>query len=75
MELDNNQEISIQKLKIIKNKFEDTLKLLEKNIAESITNKQKLNAIKQDLIEANKKFNESQIYLEDLKLKLKNTMK
>ena len=75
MELENNQEISMEKLKIIQNKFEDTLKVLEKNIAESITNKQKLNAIKQDLIEANKKFNESQTYLKDLKLKLKNTMK
>ena len=74
MELENNQEISIEKLKIIQNKFENTLKVLEKNIAESITNKQKLNAIKQDLIEANKKFNESQTYLEDLKLKLKNTI-
>ena len=75
MELENNQEIIIEKLKIIQNKFEDTLKLLEKNVAESIANKQKLNAIKQDLIEANKKFNESQTYLEDLKLKLKNAMK
>ena len=75
MELENNQEISMEKLKIIQNKFEDTLKVLEKNIAESITNKQKLNAIKQDLIEANKKFNESQTYLKDLKSKLKNTMK
>ena len=75
MELENNQEISIEKLKIIQNKFEDTLKVLEKNVAESIANKQKLNAIKQDLIEAKKKFNESQTYLEDLKLKLKNTIK
>jgi len=75
MELENNQEISIEKLKIIQNKFEDTLKVLEKNVAESIANKQKLNAIKQDLIEAKKKFNESQTYLEDLKLKLKNAMK
>ena len=75
MELENNQEISIEKLKIIQNKFEDTLKLLEKNVAESIANKQKLNAIKQDLIEVNKKFNESKTYLEDLKLKLKNTIK
>jgi hypothetical protein len=75
MELENNQEISMEKLKIIQNKFEDTLKVLEKNIAESITNKQKLNAIKQDLIEVNKKFNESKTYLEDLKLKLKNTIK
>ena len=75
MEFENNQEISIEKLKIIQNKFENTLKVLERNIAESITNKQKLNAIKQHLIEANKKFNESQTYLEDLKLKLKNAMK
>ena len=71
MELYNNQEIDIEKLKVIQSSFENAVKILEQNIAESITNKQKLNAIEQDLIDANKKFNESQTYLEDLKLKLK----
>lgn len=75
MELYNNQEIDIEKLKVIQNSFENAVKILEQNIAESITNKQKLNAIEQDLIDANKKFNESQTYLEDLKLKLKNKIK
>jgi hypothetical protein len=75
MELYNNHEIDIEKLKVIQNSFENAVKILEQNIAESITNKQKLNAIEQDLIDANKKFNESQTYLEDLKLKLKNKIK
>jgi|TARA_B110000259_G_scaffold130848_1_gene147607 hypothetical protein len=75
MELYNNQEIDIEKLKVIQSNFENAVKILEQNIAESITNKQKLNAIEQDLIDANKKFNESQTYLEDLKLKLKNKIK
>ncbi|MDA1136105.1 MAG: hypothetical protein O2916_07645 [Proteobacteria bacterium] len=75
MELYNNQEIDIEKLKVIQSSFENAVKILEQNIAESITNKQKLNAIEQDLIDANKKFNESQTYLEDLKLKLKNKIK
>jgi hypothetical protein len=75
MELYNKQEINFEKLKVIQSTFENAVKMLEQNIAESITNKQKLNAIEQDLIDANKKFNESQKYLEDLKLKLKNRIK
>ena len=46
------------------------MKILEKNIAESIINKKKLKDLRQDLFEANKKFVEAEKYLEDIKVKL-----
>ena len=72
MKLGNNQEINFDKLKIIQGQFDNSIKVLEKNIAESITNKQKIENLKNDLFEANKKFIEAEKYLEDLKIKLKN---
>ena len=53
-------------------KSEGRVDILEKNIAESITNKQKIENLKKDLFEANKKFIQAEKYLEDLKKKLKN---
>ena len=73
MKLDNNQEINFDKLKIIQDQFDNIMKFLEKNIAESITNKQKIETLKKDLFEASQKFIEADTYLEDLKIKLKNT--
>ena len=72
MKLDNHQVINLDKLKIIQNKFDHSMKILEKNIAESITNKQKLEILKKDLFEASQKFMEAEKYLEDLKKKLSN---
>ena len=72
MKLGNNQEINLDKLKNIQDQFENSIKILEKNIAESITNKQKIENLKNDLFEANKKFIQAEKYLEDLKIKLKN---
>jgi hypothetical protein len=60
-------------IKSIQNAFEDSMKRLEKSIAESITNKQKLETIKNDMINANKKFNEAKECLDKLKLKLRST--
>ena len=40
---------------------------------ESITNKQKLETIKNDMLNANKKFNEAKECLDNLKLKLRST--
>ena len=42
MKLGNNQEINLDKLKIIQDQFDNSIKIIEKNIAESITNKQKI---------------------------------
>ena len=41
MKLGNNQEINFDKLKIIQDQFDNSMKFLEKNIAESVTNKKK----------------------------------
>jgi hypothetical protein len=70
MEFEDNKIKGIKKLSLIKDQFDNSMKILEKNIAESIVNKKKLNYLRQDLIEANKKFVEAEKYLEDIKVKL-----
>ena len=75
MKLYNKQEINFEELKIIQDQFDNSMKFLEKNIAESITNKRKIEILKKDLFEASQKFFEAETYLEDLKIKLKNTTK
>ena len=72
MDKQNKQFVDLNKIKSIQNAFEDTMKLLEKNIAESITNKQKLQDMKEDMVAANKKFTEVEGCLDSLKIKLKN---
>ena len=49
------------------------MRILESHIAESITNKEKLDTIKRDLKEANDKFIEAERYLDELKVDLENT--
>ena len=65
--------LDFKNIKSVQNAFEDSMKRLEKNIAESITNKQKLEILKDDMFNANKKFNEAKECLDNLKLKLKST--
>ena len=72
MKLGNNQEINLDKLKNIQDQFNDSIKIVEKNIAESITNKHKIENLKKDLFEASEKFIQAEKYLQDLKIKLKN---
>ena len=72
MKLGSNQKINLDKLKNIQDQFNDSIKILEKNIAESITNKQKIENLKKDLFEASEKFIQAEKYLQDLKIKLKN---
>jgi hypothetical protein len=72
MKLGNNQGINLDKLKNIQDQFNDSIKILEKNIAESITNKHKIENLKKDLFEASEKFIQAEKYLQDLKIKLKN---
>ena len=72
MDKQNEKFVDLKKIKNIQNSFEDSMKLLEKNIAESITNKQKLQTMKEDMLEANKKFKEAEESLESLKLKINN---
>ena len=61
------------KIRDLQASFDKSMKILESHIAESITNKQKLNSIKRDLREANEKFLEAEKYLDDLKVDLENS--
>ena len=64
--------IKLEELKTIQKNFEESIKILEKNIAENVTNKLKLEEIKEDLREANKKFTDAERCLDDLKIELDN---
>ena len=64
--------IKLEELKTIQKKFEVSIKVLEKNIAENVTNKLKLEEIKKDLREANKKFTDAERCLDDLKIEIEN---
>ena len=70
MDKQREQLDDLKKIKSIKTAFEDSMKLLEKSIAESIINKQKLQIIKKDMLEANKKINKAEECLDGLKIKL-----
>ena len=64
--------IKLEELKTIQKNFEESIKVLEKNIAENVTNRLKLEEIKKDLREANKKFTDAERCLDDLKIELDN---
>ena len=72
MEIDETSAIELKKIRDLQASFDKSMKILESHIAESITNKQKLDSIKKDLAEANKKFLEAERCLEDLKVDLEN---
>ena len=63
----NDQKINFKKLKEIQISFEESMKILERHVAESIANKNELAVIKNDLLEANKRFNQALNHLDDLK--------
>ena len=73
MKIDETNIIELKKIKYLKESFDKSMKILEGHIAESITNKEKLNAIKRDLKEANEKFLEAERCLDDLKVDLENS--
>ena len=67
METDEDKKIDLQKIKDLQESFDKSMKILESHIAESITNKEKLNLLKKDLKEANKKFMEAERFMDELK--------
>ena len=73
MEIDNTKITDQNKISDLQESFDKSMKIVESLIAESITNKQKLNSIKRDLKEANEKFLEAEKYLDDLKVDLENS--
>ena len=66
----NIRELS--KIRDLQASFDKSMKILESHIAESITNKDKLESIKRDLKMANEKFLEAEKNLEDLKVDIEN---
>ena len=73
MEIDETNIAKEKKIRDLQASFDKSMKILESYIAESITNKQKLNSIKRDLKEANEIFLEAEKCLDDLKVDLQNS--
>ena len=73
MEIDEANISQQKKIRDLQVSFDKSMKVLESLIAESITNKQKLNSIKRDLKEANEKFLEAEKCLDDLKVDIENS--
>ena len=73
MEFDEKNRIRHKNIRDLQELFDKSMRILESHIAESITNKEKLDSIKRDLKEANNKFIEAERYLDDLKVDLENT--
>ena len=72
MEIDEKNIIEFNKIRDLQKSFDKSMRILESHIAESITNKEKLDSIKKDLKEANEKFIEAERFLDDLKVNIEN---
>ena len=73
MEIEDRNNVELKKIKDLQEAFDKSMRILESHIAESITNKEKLDSIKKDLKVANEKFIEAEKCLDDLKVDLENT--
>ena len=74
MELHEKNRIRLENIRKLQESFDESMKILESHVAESITNKAKLDSMKKDLKQANNKFIEAVRYLEELKVDLENTI-
>ena len=63
----NNLKLNFEELKKIQTSFEESIKVIERHVAESISNKNEIELIKKDLLEANNKFNQALEHLNELK--------
>lgn len=63
----NNLKLNFEELKEIQASFEESIKVIERHVAESISNKNEITLIKKDLLEANNKFNQALEHLNELK--------
>ena len=64
---ENAPKLNFEELKETQNSFEDSIKVIERHVAESISNKNEITLIKKDLLDANKKFNQALDHLDELK--------
>ena len=63
----NNLKLNFEELKEFQTTFEESIKVIERHVAESISNKNEITLIKKDLLEANNKFNQALEHLNELK--------
>ena len=70
MEINEKNQSQQKKIMDLQESFDKSMKILESQIAESITNKEKLVSIKKDLEDANEKFAEAERCLDDLKINI-----
>ena len=70
MEINEKNQSQQKKIRDLQESFDKSMKILESQIAESITNKEKLVSIKKDLEDANEKFAEAERCLDDLKINI-----
>ena len=63
----NDLKLNFEELKEIQTSFEESIKVIERHVAESISNKNEIMLIKKDLLEANNKFNQALEHLNELK--------
>tara|TARA_Y100001970_G_C13708326_1_gene590622 strand:+ start:348 stop:578 length:231 start_codon:yes stop_codon:yes gene_type:complete len=73
MENEDKKNINLQRVIDLQKSFEKNIRIVERCVAESITNKEKLDSLKKDLNEANEKFIEAERCLDDLKSDIENT--
>ena len=73
MIIDEKKSIELEKIRDLQESFDKSMRILESHIAESITNKEKLDSIKRDLKDANQKFIEAEKCLDDLKIDIGNS--
>ena len=64
---ENAPRLNFEELKETQNSFEDSIKVIERYVAESISNKNEITLIKKDLLDANQKFNQALDHLDELK--------
>jgi hypothetical protein len=63
----NDLKLNFEELREIQTSFEESIKIIERYVAESISNKNEITLIKKDLLEANKKFDQALEHLDELK--------
>ena len=74
MENNENKTDDTKRIKYLQESFDNSMKTLERHIAESVTNKVKLDSLKEDLKEANAKLIEAERCMDELKIDIENTI-
>ena len=74
MENNENKTDDTKRIEYLQESFDISMKTLERHIAESVTNKMKLDSLKEDLKEANEKLIEAERCMDELKIDIENTI-